>query len=87
MIRQSDDGRAEAERLLRGLEEKDSKMRKKWVDVAAKIARAWRKERKLKPLYMVDAYGKRRELVHRIHFHGFVFRWDDNIVGVSSTHL
>jgi hypothetical protein len=50
-----DDERAKAERLL-----KDTKMRKKWV---AKIARAWRKEGKLKPLYIVDALGKGRELV------------------------
>jgi hypothetical protein len=63
MIRQSDDERAKAERLLRRLEEKDSKMRKKRVDSAAKIACAWRKEGKLKPLYMVDAFGKGRELV------------------------
>jgi muconolactone delta-isomerase len=43
--------------LLRRLEEKE-KMRKKWVEAAAKIARAWRKEGKLKPLYIVDAFGK-----------------------------
>jgi hypothetical protein len=64
MVRQTDDDeRAKAERLLKRLEEKDSKMRKKWVDAAAKIARAWRKEGKLKPLYIVDALGKGRELV------------------------
>jgi hypothetical protein len=39
MVRQNDDDeRAKAERLLKRLEEKDSKMRKKWVDAAAKIA-------------------------------------------------
>jgi hypothetical protein len=38
-------------------------MRKMRVDAAAKIARAWRKEGKLKPLYIVDALGKGRELV------------------------
>jgi hypothetical protein len=64
MVRQIDDyGRAKAERLLKKLEEKDSKMRKKWVDAATKIARAWRKEDKLKPFYVVDSYGKERELV------------------------
>jgi ATP-dependent protease HslVU (ClpYQ) peptidase subunit len=64
MVRQlDDDQRAKAERLLKRLEEKDSKMRKKWVDAAAKIARAWRREGKLRPLYIVDAYGKGRELV------------------------
>jgi hypothetical protein len=64
MVHQNDDDeRAKAERLLKRLEEKDSKMRKKWVDAATKIARAWRKERKLKPLYIVDAMGKGRELV------------------------
>jgi hypothetical protein len=60
MVRQLDDERAKAERLL---EEKDSKMRKKWVGAAAKIARAWRREGKLRPFYIVDAYGKGRELV------------------------
>jgi hypothetical protein len=41
MVRQNDDDeRAKAERLLKRLEEKDSKMRRKWVDAAAKIARA-----------------------------------------------
>jgi len=64
MVRQlDDDGRAKAERLLKRLEEKDSKTRKKWADAATKIARAWRKEGKLKPLYIVDAAGKGRELV------------------------
>jgi hypothetical protein len=64
MVRQTeDDERAKAERLLRRLEEKDSKMRKKWVEAAAKMARAWRKGGKLKPLYIVDALGKGRELV------------------------
>jgi len=64
MVRQlDDDERARAERLLKRLEEKDSRIRKKWVDTAAKIARAWRKEGKLKPLYIVDAVGKGRELV------------------------
>jgi hypothetical protein len=64
MVRQiDDDGRAKAERLLKELEEKDSKMCKKWVDATAKIARAWRKEGKLKPFYVVDAYGKGRDLV------------------------
>ena len=38
-------------------------MRKKWVGTAAKIARARRKEGKLKPLYIVDALRKGRELV------------------------
>jgi hypothetical protein len=62
MVRQNDDdGRAKAERLLKRLEEKDSKMRKKWVDAAAKIARAWQKEGTLKPLYIVDALGNGRE--------------------------
>jgi hypothetical protein len=61
MIRQLDDGeRAKAERLLKKLEEKDSKM---WVDAAAKIARVWRREGELRPLYIVDVYGKGRELV------------------------
>ena len=65
LVRQlNDDERAKAERLLKRLEEKDSKMHKKWVDAAAKIARAWQKEGKLKPLYIVDAVGKGRELVH-----------------------
>jgi hypothetical protein len=41
MIRQTDDERAKAVRLLNRLEEKDSK---KWVDTAAKIARAWRRK-------------------------------------------
>jgi hypothetical protein len=62
MVRQiDDDERAKAERLLEkaGLENAT----KKWVDAAAKIARVWRKEGKLKPLYIVDAYGKGRELV------------------------
>jgi hypothetical protein len=40
------------ERLLKKPEEKDSKVCKKWVDAAAKIAREWRKEGKLKPLYI-----------------------------------
>jgi hypothetical protein len=44
-----DDERAKVERLLGRLEEKDLKMRKKWVEAAAKIAR---KEGKLKPLYV-----------------------------------
>jgi hypothetical protein len=43
--------------------QKRKKMGKKWGDAAAKIARAWRKEGKLKPLYVVDALGKGRELV------------------------
>jgi hypothetical protein len=34
------------------LEEKDSKMRKKWVDAAANIACAWLKDGELKPLYI-----------------------------------
>jgi hypothetical protein len=64
MVRQNDDDeRAKAERLLKRLEEKDTKMRKKWVDAAAKIARAWREEGELKPLYIADALGKGRELV------------------------
>jgi hypothetical protein len=43
MVRQSDnDKRAKVGRLLKRLEEKDSKMRKKWVDAAAKIAREGR---------------------------------------------
>jgi hypothetical protein len=45
-----DDERAKVERLLKRLEEKDLKMRKSWVDAAVKIARAWRKEGKVKPL-------------------------------------
>jgi hypothetical protein len=32
-----DDQRAKAERLLKRQEEKDSKMRKKWVDAAARL--------------------------------------------------
>ena len=41
MVRQLDDHEyAKMERLLKRLEEKDSKMRKKQVDPAAKIARA-----------------------------------------------
>jgi hypothetical protein len=63
MVRQNDDEREKAEMLLKRLEEKDSKMRKKWVDAAAKIARAWRKEEELKPLHIVDSLGKGRELV------------------------
>jgi len=64
MIRQPGDGeRAKTEILLKRLEKKDSKMRKKWVDAGAKIAHAWRKEGKLKSLYTVDAHGKGRELV------------------------
>jgi hypothetical protein len=64
MVRQlDDDERAKAERLLKRLEEKDSKTRKRWVDAAAKIARAWRKGGKLKPLYIVDTFSKGRELV------------------------
>jgi muconolactone delta-isomerase len=52
MVRQLDDGeRAKAERLLKRLEEKDS------------IARVWRREGELRPLYIVDVYGKGRELV------------------------
>jgi hypothetical protein len=47
-----DDERAKAERLQKRLEEKDLKMHKKWVEPAAKIAFAWRKEGKLKPLYI-----------------------------------
>jgi hypothetical protein len=36
--RQTDyDERAKAERLLNRLEEKDSKMRKKWVDIVVKL--------------------------------------------------
>jgi len=58
-----DDERAKAERLLKRLEEKDLKMRRKWVDAAAKIARTWRREGKLRPLYIVDACGKGQELV------------------------
>jgi hypothetical protein len=59
--------------MLKKLEEKNSKM---WVDAAAKIARAWRREGKLRPLYIVDSYGKGRELVHsRIHhYHGYILR-------------
>jgi hypothetical protein len=36
MVRQNDDERAKAERLLKRLEEKDSKMRKKWVDASCR---------------------------------------------------
>jgi hypothetical protein len=76
MVRQlDDDERAKAEGLLKRLGEQDSKMRKKWVDDAAKIARAWREEGKLKLFYIVDAYGKGRELVRSwIHYHGYVLR-------------
>jgi hypothetical protein len=56
---QNDDEREKAERLLKRLEEKDSKMRKKWVDAAAKIAGAWRKEGKLKPLGKRERVGTR----------------------------
>jgi hypothetical protein len=74
MVRQTDDDeRAKAERLLDRLEEKDSKMRKKWVD---KIARAWRKEGKLKSLYIVDALGKGRELVRGYHGFLLLLGWD-----------
>ena len=56
MVQQlDDDERAKAERLLKRLEEKDLKMRRKWVDATAKIARmyihTWRREGKLRPLY------------------------------------
>jgi hypothetical protein len=73
MVRQlDDDERAKAERLLKRLEVKDLKMRKKWVEATANIARAWRKEGKLKPLYIVDAFGKGRDLVRGwVHFHVF----------------
>ena len=50
-------------RLLKKLEEKDSKMGKNLVDAAAKIASAWPKEAKLNALYIVDASGNGRELV------------------------
>ena len=36
---------------------------KKWIDAASKIAHSWRKEGKLRPLYVVDAYSKGGELV------------------------
>ena len=66
MIHQSDDDeRAKVQRLLKGMEERDPKMRKNWVGAAAKIARVRRKEGKLEPLYIADASGKGRELVHR----------------------
>jgi hypothetical protein len=85
MVRQlDDDERAKAERLQKRLEETDLKMHKKWVEAAAKIARAWRKEGKLKPLYIVDAFGKGREVEFIFMF---FYPWGDKIVRVSSTHL
>jgi hypothetical protein len=89
MVRQNDDdGRAKAEGLLKRLEDKDTKIRKKWVDAAAKIARAWRKEGKPKPLYIVDGLGKGRELVRsEIHYHGYVLRWTGICIGLASIQL
>jgi hypothetical protein len=39
-----------------------AKMRKRWLYAAAKIEGAWRKEGKLKALYIIDAYGKGTQL-------------------------
>jgi hypothetical protein len=43
---------AKAERILKRMEEKNSGMRKMWVDAVAKITCVWRKEGKLKALYI-----------------------------------
>ena len=49
--------------MPKALIEKDPKLANQWVGVAAEIARVWGKEGMLKPVYMVDALGKGRELV------------------------
>jgi hypothetical protein len=85
MVRQSDDDeRAKAERLLKRLEEKDSEMCKKWVDAAVKIVCVWRKEGKLKPLYIVDALGKGRVGTWLNSLSWFFYCWIRIMVGLGS---